>query len=145
VVVGVSRCDRLRPGKLNSVTWRDEYDWAAVGRGVVVAVVIAVPCGVAGAYVDDNSALTVVLALAIMVAMVAGGYVAAQTQQLGLPLKHSVTATIIVFAIAQVVGLLNRWVADKDIEPGRIMSNFLLTLIAGSIGGVIAARRAVTR
>jgi hypothetical protein len=123
------------------VTWSERYDWAAVGRGVVVATVIAVPCGVAGAYVDDDSAVTIALALAIMAAMVAGALVAAQTQSLGLPLKHGITATIVVFAIAQVVGLVNRWLADKPIEAGRIMSNFLLSLIAGSIGGVIAARR----
>jgi hypothetical protein len=126
------------------VTWSDDYDWAAVGRGVVVAAVIAVPCGIAGAYVD-NDALTAVLAIAIMVAMVAGAVTAAQSQRLGLPLKHGITATIVVFVIAQVVGLLNRWLADKDIEPGRIVSNFLLTLIAGSIGGVIAMRRPVSR
>ncbi|MCU1345625.1 MAG: hypothetical protein JWL70_1891 [Acidimicrobiia bacterium] len=126
------------------MSWRDDYDWAAVGRGVVVAAVVAVPCGVAGAYVDNN-AVTAALAIAIMVAMVAGAMVAAQTQAVGLPLKHGITAAIVVFVIAQVVGLLNRWIGNKDIAPGRILSNFLLSLIAGSLGGVIAVRRSVSR
>ena len=109
-----------------------------------MAMAIAVPCGVAGAYIDDNTA-TAVLAIAIMVAMVTGPYVAARDQHLGLPLKHGITATIAVFIVAQGVGLLNRTLADKDIEAGRILSNFLLTLMAGSLGGIIAARRSVGR
>ena len=121
------------------------FDPDALRRGLVLAAVVAVPLGVAGAFVDRDSPVNAVLSLAIMAALVAGAAHAAELQQVGQPLTHGICAALGAMVVAQVIGLVNRAVTGHDIEAGRIVSNVLLTLIAGTVGGLIGSRRAARK
>ena len=117
-------------------------DRGAVGRGAALAAVVAVPAGLWASALAEDSQAILPLSLLVMVALVAGASIAAQRQQVGLPLVHGIATALGVLLFAQVAGLIRRLLANDDIRFSKIVSNILLALIAGTIGGLIGSRRA---
>jgi hypothetical protein len=120
----------------------DRLDRPALISGLVLAVVVAVPAGLASNAFDDNSSAVLVLTVAVMVALVGGAARAAARQTLGFPLVHGICVAVVAVAIAQVIGIVRRVIIDERIRAGAVASNFLLALIAGTVGGLIGSRRA---
>ncbi len=120
-----------------------ELDPRAVLRGTLVALVVAVPFAVVGQVVldpDTSSGWGVLLAVGVLFGLLVGGFAAAREQRVGAPLAHGIVAALAAFAAVQVLGIARRLVAGDDIRWGRIVSSALLSLIAGTLGGLLASR-----
>lgn len=120
-----------------------ELDLGAMGRGVAVAAVIAVPAALVGLWASDRDELGWLGGLAVVVVLaglIAGAAVAAHRQQHGAPLTHGVLTAAALFVLIQLVGIVRRAVSGDDISWRRIVSGLVLALVAGAIGGVIGGR-----
>jgi hypothetical protein len=121
---------------------RAAWDTGALRDGIGVAALGAVPFGVIGRLVLDDGRhddLLGAFALLVLVALVLGGGVAAWRQRLGRPLSHGIATALATFAAVQLVGLVRRTAAGDEIRWGRIVSSALLSLIAGTIGGLLGS------
>lgn len=129
---------------------RNGWDTGALRDGIGVAALGAVPFGVVGRLVldeDANSGLLGFFALLVLGALVLGGAIAGWRQRVGRPLSHGIVTALATFAAVQAIGVVRRLVAGDDIRWGRIASSALLSLIAGTIGGLVGGfvqRRGVT-
>jgi hypothetical protein len=121
----------------------DRFDRVALQRGLVVALVVALPAGVISGHVNKHSTVALVLFLAIMAALIVGAMVAAEQQRTGFPLVHGIIAAVGAVLITQVVGVIGRVISGSDIRAIYWVSNLLLGLIAGTVGGLIGSRRQV--
>ena len=117
-----------------------ELDRDALRRGIVLAVAIAVPAAVVFAWMPDNRGVLAVFTLVVLGGLVAGAAVASMRQQVGMPLVHGILTALTAFAVVQCIGLVRRLVQDDAIEWGAVVSNLLLSLIAGTIGGLVGTR-----
>jgi hypothetical protein len=121
-------------------------DWPALWAGVIVAVVICVPAALIGQALDDNSAnedpsgAALLLVFVVLAGLVIGAAIAAQRQDVGAPLAHGIAAALVSFALVQGVGILRQFAVSEDISWGGILSSALLSMVAGSVGGLIGAR-----
>ena len=126
-------------------------DWPALWAGVIVAVVICVPAALIGQALDDNSAnedpsgAALLLVFVVLAGLVIGAAIAAQRQDVGAPLVHGIAAALVSFALVQGVGILRQFAVSEDISWGGILSSALLSMVAGSVGGLIGARLAASR
>ena len=109
-----------------------EIDWRAVGTGMAVAAVVAVPVGVFGR--------APLWAVVILAALVVGAVIAASSQQVGAPLTHGIIAAVGLYLIVQVAGVVARSVRGDELHWARYASSLLLSLAAGTIGGLIGGR-----
>jgi hypothetical protein len=113
---------------------------------VIVAVVICVPAALIGQALDDNSAnedpsgAALLLVFVVLAGLVIGAAIAAQRQDVGAPLVHGIAAALVSFALVQGVGILRQFAVSEDISWGGILSSALLSMVAGSVGGLIGAR-----
>jgi putative membrane protein (TIGR04086 family) len=121
-------------------------DHPALLRGIVVAAIVAVPAGVIAQFVGDSDSrpgwFGTLLFLVALAGLAAGGYVAARDQRRGTPLTHGILASVTTFAVVEAVGIVRRLITSTDISWSRIASSLLLSLIAGTIGGLLGMRRA---
>jgi putative membrane protein (TIGR04086 family) len=118
-------------------------DRGAIGRGALVAALIAVPAALVGAWASDRDDLGWLGGLAVVVVLiglVVGGAVAANRQRLGAPLTHGILAAGLLFVVVQAFGIIRRLIADDQIVWSRVLSSAVLALVAGAIGGVIGGR-----
>jgi hypothetical protein len=116
------------------------WDRHALRDGISVAALGAVPFGVIGRLIVGDDGSRSVLALftfLVLIALLMGGAIAAWRQELGRPLSHGIATALITFAAVQLVGIVRRAVAGDDIRWGRILSTALLTLIVGTVGGLV--------
>ncbi|MDQ1426258.1 MAG: hypothetical protein QOD72_3756 [Acidimicrobiaceae bacterium] len=122
-----------------------ELDYPAIGRGIAVAAVIAVPVAVvANVLVDDNqqhSGWIALLSLGVLVGLGVGAAVAARRQHNGTPLTHGIVCALAVFVAVNAFGIVRRSIAGDDIHWGRIASTAVLAVVAGTIGGMIGVFR----
>ncbi len=121
-------------------------DWPALWAGVIVAVVICVPAALIGQALDDNGAnenpsgAALLLVFVVLAGLVIGAAIAAQRQDVGAPLVHGIAAALVSFALVQGIGILRQFAVSEDISWGGILSSALLSMVAGSVGGLIGAR-----
>lgn len=119
-----------------------ELDHPALARGMVAAALVSVPAGVVGALVDAEGWLALVLVLVVLGGLVYGGASAAGTQRVGAPLLHGIATAVTVYLVVQALGVVRRLVADESLTWSLYLSNLILSTVAGTIGGLIGARRA---
>ena len=122
----------------------DTVDLDALRTGGLVAAAIAVPAGILAQVLDDDgdgSGWVALLAVVVMAGLVIGAVVAARRQRVGLPLTHAMVTAVGVFVLVQAVGIVRRSIAGDDITWSRVASSFLLSLMAGVVGGLIASWR----
>ena len=123
-----------------------KLDRAALVTGIVVSLLICVPAALIGQSLDDASSSdnpsTVVSLLAILVlaGLVVGATVAARRQTLDAPLVHGIVTAIVTFVLVQGVGILRRFATSEDVSWSRILSSALLSMVAGTVGGLIGGR-----
>jgi hypothetical protein len=121
-------------------------DWPALWAGVIVSVVICVPAALIGQGLDENGANddpsggALLLVFVVLAGLVIGAAIAAQRQDVGAPLVHGIAAALLSFALVQGVGLVRQFAVSEDVSWGGILSSALLSMVAGSVGGLIGAR-----
>ena len=120
----------------------DVWDRRALLDGISVAALGAVPFGVIGRLIVGDDGSTGVLALftlLVLVALVLGAGVAAWRQRVGRPLSHGIATALVTFGVVQAVGIVRRLVGSDPVRWGRIASSGLLSLVAGSLGGLLGS------
>jgi putative membrane protein (TIGR04086 family) len=123
-----------------------KLDRPALIAGIVTAVIICVPAALIGQAIDDPStndspsAGALVLVGVVLVGLAAGATIAARRQQVGAPLVHGIVTAIVTFVLVQGIGVIRHAAASEDILWSRVLSSALLSMVAGTIGGIIGGR-----
>ena len=102
-----------------------KLDRSALIAGIIVSLVICVPAA---------------LAVLVLAGLVVGATVAARQQSLDAPLVHGIVTAIVTFVLVQGIGVLRRFATSEDVSWSRILSSALLSMVAGTIGGLIGGR-----
>ncbi|WP_436795579.1 hypothetical protein [Actinospongicola halichondriae] len=119
----------------------------AVFAGALVTLAVAVPTALLAQVlddsgsVDDDSPWLVVAFLVILLAMAAGGYVAA-VRRPDAPLVNSAVAAVGAYLTVQVIGAIRLLATDGDVTWAAIPFFALLAAAAGMTGGLVADHRA---
>jgi hypothetical protein len=120
---------------------------AAVGAGAVLAVVIALPAALVGeAAVDgdeDPSGLVLLCFVVVLLAFVAGGWLAAR-RAADAPFSNGAVAALVGFAVIQLGGVVVNLVEDEPVRGASIAFSALLATASGLGGALVATRRAPT-
>jgi predicted permease len=118
-----------------------------VGLGALVAIVIALPCGLLAQSLADGdddgsgrSAAVPVLFVMVMAAFGLGGWVAARFQR-DTPQMHGAVAALAAFVVIQGVGVARRVAAGDGVNVASIVFFGLLAATCGLLGGWLARRR----
>ena len=120
----------------------DQLDRQALYEGASVAAMIAVPAAVLGRILSNRRnelGWLWILVVIVLVGLVLGAGVAAWRQEKGLPLTHGIVTAVGVFVVVQAVGVLVQLVAGDSVNWSRIASSLLLSLMAGTVGGVLGS------
>ena len=123
-----------------------KLDRAALLAGIVTAVIISVPAALIGQAIDDPStsdnpsAAALILVAVVLVGLGAGATVAAVRQEVGAPLVHGIVTALVTFVLVQGIGVIRHLIANEDVLWSRVLSSALLSMVAGTIGGLIGAR-----
>jgi hypothetical protein len=120
----------------------DQLDRRALYEGGSVAAMIAVPAGILGkvlADADQDLGWLWILVLVVLVGLVLGAGVAAWRQQRGLPLAHGIITAVGVFVIVQAIAVVVQLISGDSISWARIASSLLLSVMAGTVGGVLGS------
>lgn len=119
-------------------------DVRAVCFGALAAVVIALPLGLAGQIVvgddgTDNSLLSLVFLLPILLAFMVGGFIAGR-RAAAAPLTNGALAALGAFALIQGVGLVRRVVTGGTISWTSLAFAAFLAYSCGLVGAGVAQR-----
>jgi hypothetical protein len=120
----------------------DQLDRRALYEGGSVAAMIAIPAGILGKALSDpdkDLGWLWILVVVVLAGLVLGAGVAAWRQQRGLPLTHGIIAAVGVFVIVQAIGVIVQLISGDSISWARIASSLLLSLMAGTVGGVLGS------
>jgi len=123
-----------------------KLDRAALVPGVLVALVIAVPAALIGQAIDDEStrdnpsAAVLVFVALVLIGLAAGAAVAARRQNVDAPLAHGIVTAVVTFVIVQGVGIIRHVITNEDVLWSQVLSSALLSMVAGTIGGIIGGR-----
>jgi hypothetical protein len=120
----------------------EQLDGRALYEGASVAAMIAVPAGVLGRVLSDRRnelGWLWILVVIVLVGLVLGAGVAAWRQEKGLPLTHGIVTAVGVFVVVQAVGVVVQLIAGDSVNWSRIASSLLLSLMAGTVGGVLGS------
>ncbi len=119
-----------------------QLDAEALKSGASVAALTAVPCGIIGRIVLDDSSRSSwvsLFAFLVLVGLVLGAGVAAWRQSLDAPLTHGIVTAMGVFVVVQLVGIARHLVTGTATRWGVVLSSLLLSLIAGTVGGLLGS------
>ena len=119
-------------------------DRRAVGAGAVLAVVVALPAALVGEAAaegdDDPSGLVLLCFLVVLLAFVAGGWLAARRAP-DAPYSNGAVAALTGFALIQLGGVVANVVQDEPVRLASIAFSALLATSSGLVGALLAARR----
>lgn len=121
----------------------------AVGAGMLVALAVGVPVAILAqtldekGSVDDDSPWLIALFVVVLVAMAAGGYVAAQ-RRADAPLINSALAAVGAYLVVQVIAAIRLLANDDPVSWAAIPFFALLAAATGMSGGLVADHRART-
>jgi hypothetical protein len=121
-----------------------ELDRGAVLRGMLVAAVIAVPFALLGLGVTDENNLGWagwISVIGVLFGLVLGAFAAAREQRVGAPLTNAIVAAVGIYLVVQAIGIIKRVIADEDLHWGKYASSLLLSIVAGTLGGLLASTR----
>jgi hypothetical protein len=111
---------------------------------MLVAALVAVPFALIGlAFSDDNDLgwggwISV---LGVLLGLVLGAFTAAREQRVGAPLTNAIAAAVAVYVIVQAIGVAKRIISDEELRWGKYASSLLLSIVAGTVGGLLASTR----
>ena len=120
-------------------------DRRAVGAGAVLAVVVALPAALVGEAAadgeDDPSGLVLLCFVVVLLAFVAGGWLAARRAP-DAPYSNGAVAALVGFAVIQLGGIVANVVQDEPVRVASIAFSALLATASGLVGALVATRRA---
>ena len=120
---------------------------AAVGAGAVLAVVIALPAALVGEAAadgdEDPSGLVLLCFVLVLLAFVAGGWLAAR-RAVDAPFSNGAVAALVGFAVIQLGGIVVNLVEDEPLRGASIAFSALLATASGLVGALLATRRDAT-
>ena len=123
-------------------------DPRAVGAGAVLAIVIALPAALVGEAAadgdDDPSGFVLLCFVVVLLAFVAGGYLAARRAR-DAPFSNGAVAALVAFALIQLGGIVANLLQDDPIEAASIAFSALLATSSGLVGALLATRQSVSR
>jgi Na+/proline symporter len=125
-----------------------ELDRPAVLKGMAAAAVIAVPFALLGLAATDEDSLGWagwLSVIGILLGLVIGGFLAARDQRVGAPLTNGIAAAVAVYVIVQGIGIVKRAVAGEELNWARYLSSLLLSVVAGTVGALLASMAAASR
>ncbi len=120
----------------------ERWDVAALRAGVSVTAVFAAPFLIAARIVADrnaDSSLPVLLILVSLIGFVIGAGVAAWLQNKRTPLTHGIVTAVGTYVVVQAVFVTVKLVRGSEVRWVAIFFNLTVTLLAGSIGGLLGA------
>jgi putative membrane protein (TIGR04086 family) len=123
-----------------------KLDRTALLAGIITAVIICVPAALIGQAIDDPatnenpSAGALLLVAVVLIGLAIGATVAAMRQQVGAPLVHGIVTAIVTFVLIQGIGVVRHLIANEDILWSRVLSSALLSMVAGTVGGLVGGR-----
>jgi O-antigen/teichoic acid export membrane protein len=115
---------------------------------MAAAAIVAVPFALLGLAASNEDSLGWagwLSVLGILLGLVIGGFLAARDQQVGAPLTNGIVAAIAVYVIVQGIGIVKRAVAGEELNWGRYASSLLLSIVAGTVGALLASVAAASR
>jgi predicted permease len=119
-------------------------DPRAVGAGAVLAIVIALPAALVGEAAadgeDDPSGLVLLCFVVVLLAFVAGGWLAAR-RAVDAPFSNGAVAALAGFALIQLGGVVANLVAGDPVRGASIAFSALLATASGLVGALLATRR----
>jgi putative membrane protein (TIGR04086 family) len=125
-------------------------DITALRRGIVAGSVLVLPVSLIGALLRHehhhrNSGWLFVAFLLILYGFATAGYGAARTRP-EAPLAHGMLAGLGAFLVWLIVSLVVRLARGEHLGFGvvEVVSNALLAIALGAVGGLLAARRGPT-
>jgi hypothetical protein len=121
-----------------------ELDRQAIVRGMVVAAVIAIPFALIGLGASDDNDLGWagwISVIGVLFGLALGAFAAAREQRVGAPLTNAIVTAVAVYIVVQVLGILKRVVTDEDLHWSKYLSSLLLSIVAGTVGGLLASAR----
>jgi putative membrane protein (TIGR04086 family) len=123
-------------------------DLRAVGAGAVLAIVIALPAALVGdaaaAGEDDPSGLVLFCFVVVLLAFVAGGWLAAR-RAADAPFSNGAVAALTGFAVIQLGGVIANVLQDDPVEGASIAFSALLATASGLVGAILATRQTPER
>ena len=125
-----------------------DVDRPAVLKGMAAAAVIAVPFALLGLAASDESSLGWagwLSVLGILLGLVIGGFVAGRDQRVGAPLTNGIVAAVAVYVIVQGIGIAKRAVAGDELNWAKYASSLLLSIVAGTVGALLASVATASR
>jgi hypothetical protein len=125
-----------------------ELDRPAIARGMLVAAVIAVPFAILGLAVSDENDLGWagwISVLGVLLGLVLGAFAAAREQRVGAPLTNAIATAVAVYVVVQAVGIAKRIISDEELRWAKYASSLLLSIVAGTLGGLLASSRSTER
>jgi putative membrane protein (TIGR04086 family) len=117
-----------------------DLDLSAIAKGAGIAALIAVPAGIAQNLTERGSSLAFALFLVVVLALVAGGYVAGREQP-DRALTHGGLAALALYLAVQLLGIVLRVARGDAVTWVSIPLIGLLSASCGVIGGYLAFRR----
>jgi putative membrane protein (TIGR04086 family) len=118
----------------------DRLDVRALLAGLGVALIAGIPLGLWLSSVGTDSNLRAPLTAGVLLALVGGAALAAARQQRGLPSTHGLVTSLAAVAVVQLISSIRRMIVDDPLSGWKVLSNTLLALIAGVIGGLAGSR-----
>lgn len=119
-------------------------DPRAVGAGAVLAIVIALPAALVGEAAadgeDDPSGLVLLCFVVVLLAFVAGGWLAARRAG-DAPFSNGAVAALVGFALIQLGGIVANLIAGDPVRGASIAFSALLATASGLVGALLATRR----
>jgi putative membrane protein (TIGR04086 family) len=107
------------------------------------ATALAIVAGLAFRERSQHRGALTLVSLAVLVALVVGAAIAAKAQPTGTPMMHGILTALIVTVLLTAIRLI--WHAFDDtrtpVSFASVVSNLLLAIVCGMIGGVIGGRR----
>jgi predicted permease len=123
-------------------------DLRAVGAGALLAIVIALPAALVGEAAadgdDDPSGLVLLCFVVVLLAFVAGGWLAAR-RGTDAPYSNGAVAALVGFAVIQLGGVVANLLQDETVETASIAFSALLATASGLVGALLATRQPATR
>jgi hypothetical protein len=121
-----------------------ELDRQAIVRGMVVAAIIAIPFALIGLGASDDNDLGWtgwISVIGVLFGLALGAFAAAREQRVGAPLTNAIVTAVAVYVVVQALGILKRVATDEDLHWSKYLSSLLLSIVAGTVGGLLASAR----
>lgn len=121
-------------------TFARRWDLDAIGAGIGVCLILAVPLTLIASFVDSNdTGLNALFFFGAMFGFVLGAGCAAWIQRRGTPLSHGIVTAMIAYVGAQAAFIAIRLVRSDSVNWFGVFFTLSLVMLAGLFGGLLGS------